>query len=36
MAVGTLVFTFTVGNMFTIITDEDEKQTALNNKIRTL
>ena len=36
MAIGTLVYTYTVGNMFTIITDEDEKVTELNNKLNTL
>ena len=36
MAVGTLVYTYTVGNMFTIITDDDEKQIELNSNLRTL
>jgi hypothetical protein len=36
MAFGTLIYTYTVGNMFTIISDEDEKTTELNNKLATL
>jgi hypothetical protein len=36
MAVGTLLYTYTVGNMFTIITDEDAKVTELNRKLDTL
>ena len=36
MAVGTLVYTYTVGNIISIITDEDEKETALNNNQKIL
>jgi hypothetical protein len=36
MAVGTLVYTYTVGNIITIITDEDEKSTELNNNMKIL
>jgi hypothetical protein len=36
MIVGTLVYTYTVGNIITIITDEDEKVTELNNNQKIL
>ena len=35
MALGTLVYTYTVGNMFSIIMEDDEKETAHKNKLAT-
>ena len=36
MGIGTLVYTYTVGNMFSIIMEDDEKETAHRNKLATL
>jgi hypothetical protein len=36
MAIGTLVYTYTVGNMFSIIMEDDEKEATHKNKLATL
>jgi hypothetical protein len=36
MAIGTLVYTYTVGNMFSIIMEDDEREATHKNKLATL